>query len=187
MIVVAIIGILAAIAIPSFMRYMKSSKAAEAENIMRKMADGATSYFTSQQVYCGGITDGCAEPWHSSGQQGMPVPYSDKVFPGGTTNVQLKTNDSVPDGGSKYVPSSFSGTGNYEAAAKKLNLSLGDPLYFQYSYANQSGTGNSASATIQAEHDFENDDGNNHTVTQTLTVSEGEVQRGGAVTSYEYE
>jgi prepilin-type N-terminal cleavage/methylation domain-containing protein len=185
MIVVAIIGILAAIAIPSFMRYMKSSKTAEAENIMRKMADGATSYFTSQQVQCGGVTN-CSEPWHSGGTQGMPVQFEDKVFPGGNSSVQLKTVDTVPVGGSKYTPSSFSGGSNVEQAAKKLNLALGDPLYFQYKY-NNSGTGNDASASIEAVHDFETGSDEAHTVTQTINVTDGEVQRGGAVTSNEYE
>ena len=51
MIVVAIIGILAAIAIPAFLRAVKKSKTSEAEGMMRKMADGAKSYFTSEQRY----------------------------------------------------------------------------------------------------------------------------------------
>jgi type IV pilus assembly protein PilA len=45
MIVVAIIGILAAVAIPAFMRYIKKSKTAEASNFVKKIYDGARSYW----------------------------------------------------------------------------------------------------------------------------------------------
>jgi len=44
MIVVVIIGILAAIAIPSFLRYIASSKAAEVPNNMKALYDGSVSY-----------------------------------------------------------------------------------------------------------------------------------------------
>ncbi|MEZ4468229.1 MAG: prepilin-type N-terminal cleavage/methylation domain-containing protein, partial [bacterium] len=41
MIVVAIIGILAAVAIPAFMRYIRNSKTSEATINLRKIFDGA--------------------------------------------------------------------------------------------------------------------------------------------------
>lgn len=45
MIVVAIIGILAAVAIPAFMKYIKKSKTAEAGQFVKKMSDSARSYY----------------------------------------------------------------------------------------------------------------------------------------------
>ena len=45
MIVVAIIGILAAVAIPAFMKYIKKSKTTEAKEHLKKMADGAKTYY----------------------------------------------------------------------------------------------------------------------------------------------
>ena len=45
MIVVAIIGILAAVAIPAFVRYIKKAKTAEATELLRKMSEGARLYF----------------------------------------------------------------------------------------------------------------------------------------------
>lgn len=45
MIVVAIIGILAAVAIPAFMKYIKKSKTSEARQFVKKIYDGARSFY----------------------------------------------------------------------------------------------------------------------------------------------
>ena len=45
MIVVAIIGILAAVAIPAFMKYIKKSKTTEAKEHLKKLADSAKAYY----------------------------------------------------------------------------------------------------------------------------------------------
>jgi type IV pilus assembly protein PilA len=45
MIVVAIIGILAAVAIPAFMKYIKKSKTSEARQFVKKIYDGARAYY----------------------------------------------------------------------------------------------------------------------------------------------
>ncbi|MFH1018175.1 MAG: prepilin-type N-terminal cleavage/methylation domain-containing protein [Pseudomonadota bacterium] len=50
MIVVAIIGILAAVAVPAFMRYIKKSKNTEALINIRKIYDGEVAYFTEDHV-----------------------------------------------------------------------------------------------------------------------------------------
>ena len=47
MIVVAIIGILAAVAIPSFIKYLRRSKTSEALMNLRKMYDGAVAYYVA--------------------------------------------------------------------------------------------------------------------------------------------
>src|SRR5512137_2320359 len=46
MIAVAILGVLAALAIPVFQRYLVKAKAAEAPMMLRKLMDGASAYFT---------------------------------------------------------------------------------------------------------------------------------------------
>ncbi len=51
MIVVAIIGILAAIAIPGFSRYMRDAKNSEATGMLRSVADGATVYYNAEHVF----------------------------------------------------------------------------------------------------------------------------------------
>jgi type IV pilus assembly protein PilA len=50
MIVVAIIGILAAVAIPAFMKYIKKAKTAEATQQVKKLSDGARSYYVEDRV-----------------------------------------------------------------------------------------------------------------------------------------
>jgi type IV pilus assembly protein PilA len=53
MIVVAIIGILAAVAIPAFMKYIKKSKTAEATQQVKKLSDGARTYYLEDRVQQG--------------------------------------------------------------------------------------------------------------------------------------
>src|SRR3954468_22597286 len=48
MIVVAIIGVLAAVAIPAFMKYIRRSKTTEATMNLRKMYDGAVAYYVAE-------------------------------------------------------------------------------------------------------------------------------------------
>ena len=50
MIVVAIIGILAAVAVPAFMKYMKRSRTTEAPPNLKKIFDGAKGYFEKGAV-----------------------------------------------------------------------------------------------------------------------------------------
>ena len=56
MIVVAIIGILAAVAIPAFMKYIKKSKTTEAGEHVKKIADGARAYFLESTDTAGAYT-----------------------------------------------------------------------------------------------------------------------------------
>src|SRR5262252_3536492 len=54
MIVVAIIGILAAVAIPAFMKYIRRSKTSEASMNVRKLYDSSVSYYESEHADRGG-------------------------------------------------------------------------------------------------------------------------------------
>src|SRR5438270_12652068 len=50
MIVVAIIGILAAVAIPAFMKYIRRSKPVEATMNVRKLFDSSVSYYEAEHA-----------------------------------------------------------------------------------------------------------------------------------------
>ena len=196
MIVVAIIGILAAIAIPAFLRYIKSSKASEAEGIMKKMADGSKAYFTSEQKNCGSVT-ACDQPWHGGTPAGYPVEWDSYVFPGGSsltfnniggTGAAAATD--IPTGGSKKAQFTFQTTDTTEwAALNKLNVSFEDPTNFNYQYGTGAGAGDSAEATILARANFKTGDNTYHTVTQIVSVdsTSQEVQVGPTILANEFE
>lgn len=189
MIVVAIIGILAAIAIPAFIKYIKRSKTSETNQIMKKMGEGAKSYFTSEQKACGDLSaDQCPEPWHTGGTKGYPVKWGTYVFPGGT-GFTYATTTALPTGGSKHMPDALdSGDATDKAAAKKLNLSLQDPLYFRYTYITGGSGGADATATIIADHDFNAGD-DAHTVSQDMRIdsTSQDVVITPPYTQYEFE
>lgn len=75
MIVVAIIGILAAVAIPAFMDYMKKSKKTEASLQLNKIAKNNKAYFIANAGYVG--TDGAIQP----GAAGGACSETNKKFP----------------------------------------------------------------------------------------------------------
>ena len=200
MIVVAIIGILAAIAIPAFLRYIKQSKTSEAEGIMKKMAEGSKAYFSSEQKYS--PSTGGAEPWHTAGSgnsaAGLPVPWTAYVFPGGTTGFNTSksnctyaaaTATDAPTGGSKQIPclGTQPNSANSIAALNKLRVELKDPLYFMYTYL-PAGSAATATADIVAMANFKTG-GSAHTISQRVSVESAsqEVVVGPAVLTNEFE
>lgn len=155
MIVVAIIGILAAIAIPAFIKYIKRSKASEANGIVKKMQDGAKSYFESDQAGSNGIAPAkAAEPWHSADPAGMPIEFEKKVFPGGAS-ISLATHDKAPYGGAKKAPNHAAWSDAEAAASNKLNLQIVEATYFGYGYKTGSTIGSNSSMTAWGCHDFD--------------------------------
>ena len=204
MIVVAIIGILAAIAIPAFLRSIKKSKTSEAEGIMRKMADGAKTYFTSEQKCSAPYADGGAEGWHDGvgpctaiGNRGLPVPWPQYVFPGGAYSFNTTVGDggvpdngTAPTGGAKQIP--FGGAiiapnSQLGVTLNRLGVDFKDPLYFQYAYQS-AGVAENSTATITAKANFKVG-GEAHTVAQIVSVdvNSQEVQVGPATTTFEFE
>jgi type IV pilus assembly protein PilA len=134
MIVVAIIGVLAAVAIPAFLKYIRRSKTAEATMNLRKMYDGCVAYYVSEHADAAGNVN-------------------NKQFPvNGPAVPPLATLTSVMSTGMRYLssPSDWK-QGGWVA----LDFSVTDPQYFSYTFNNTStGTGVNASAEMVANGDM---------------------------------
>jgi type IV pilus assembly protein PilA len=154
MIVVAIIGILAAIAIPAFINYVKRSKTSEAGANLKSLFQGAAAYYD-------------AENW----QQGM-------VTVGGTAaaSTHCTIGNAAMDGNpsdAKRVIDWQAETNAAEFAA--LNFAAADPLYFDYNVTEADGTtncgntaGNTSVYTFTALGDLDAD-----TVLSTFSLAAG--------------
>jgi type IV pilus assembly protein PilA len=134
MIVVAIIGILAAVAIPAFMKYIRRSKTVEATMNVRKLFDSSVSYYEGEHA----------------DSSGNIIP---KQFPAS----QTATPSTWPclQTGQKFAPSPTNFTAATWAA---LNFSVDDPFYYWYTYTatNQTGTGSVFAADANGDLDCDN-------------------------------
>ena len=110
MIVVAIIGILAAVAIPAFMKYIRRSKTTEAAMNVRKLYDSSVAYFESEHTDSSGTT-------------------LSKQFPTAAGPAPTATCCGQPGG--KCKPDNTLWTASTWAS---LNFSVDDPFYYQYQY-----------------------------------------------------
>ena len=118
MIVVAIIGILASIAIPAFMKYIRRAKTTEAVMNLRKMFDSSVAYYESDHV----------------GRGGAPIPHQ---FPG-PVGPTPAVNPCCVEGKDKCVPAGHPDSQYPDAwdspTWQALNFSVDDPHYFWYRY-----------------------------------------------------
>ena len=114
MIVVAIIGILAAVAIPGFMTYIKNSKTSEAKTNLDAIKKGAVAFFEIEHY----------------GPDGMSA--TTKTYPAGGEVAAV--GEQAGDGtiGIKFSPTKY----DFKAYPwKELNFSISSPFYYYYNYA----------------------------------------------------
>ncbi len=134
MIVVAIIGILAAVAIPGFMKYIKDSKTTEAKTGIKSISAGALAYFQTE---------------HASDENGLN--YYTKQFPndqfcktktGGGSCVGLANQPGAMTAGEKKL-------GDFSTEPWiSLDFQLSAPIYYNYGYQ---GTGNGIETKFLAQ------------------------------------
>jgi type IV pilus assembly protein PilA len=153
MIVVAIIGILAAVAIPAFMKYIKKAKTTEATTNVQKIYIGARTYYMDRNTAEGQIVADSPQ-----------FPTSDGAFGGPGAPPTADVNCCAAQNGGtveKCLPVAglWDGTlGGGGLAWTALKFSMDDPHYYAYSYdvANVAG-GQGSSFTAIAEGDLDCD------------------------------
>ena len=149
LVVVAIIGVLAAISGPAFVRFIRISRTAEATTTLRKLYDGETNYFlneqfdrngntvTAQFVDCGpmpslppgtnkGLGDWRAECWLDlSFAQDGPVFYSYSTLADGVSTSSSFTVRAEGDLDGDNIYSLFERTGFINSATGEIQGSAG--------------------------------------------------------------
>ena len=116
MIVVAILGILAAVAIPAFINYMRRAKTSEATLNIDRIFEGGVTYFEAEHVQRGtdeGILQHC-------------LPAAAEWTPDEDASDEKYLADEVID--------EFESNKTW----KQLNFAMGDNFYYQYQFATTS-------------------------------------------------
>ena len=143
MIVVAIIGVLAALAIYGVRKYLLNAKTAEAKEGVGKIAKDAASAFDREHMGGSMVAPG------SSSSVSHRLCGSATAVPSGTT----------PPAGQKYQSSPTEwNQGDQDTGWKCLKFSMRDPQYYMYGYTSSGTTGVSGDTfTAEANGDLNGD------------------------------
>ena len=159
MIVVAIIGILAAVAIPAFMKYIRRSKTTEATMNIRKLFDSSVAYFEEEHA----------------DRSGLIVPKSFPAAEIATPGLTVCCGATGVGGKCQVSAGQWNASGTWNA----LNFSIDDPHYYSYTYA-ATGTDSTSSFTARANGNL-NCDATYSTFERVGSISEGNVKGGSGL------
>ena len=141
MIVVAIIGILAALAIYGVNRYVKSSKSAEAKEMLGRLAKNAVTAYETENM-AGAVL-----------ALGASASVNHRLCNSATVKVPTSA---AKIKGAKYQSSDTDWDGSKTVGWKCLNFSITGPQYFQYDYTATGPEGN-FSAIARGDLDADGD------------------------------
>ncbi len=145
MIVVVILGVLAAVAVPAFIKYIRRAKTSEAEDKLSEIYRSSVSYFNAEQVMRGAGADAIPPQF----------PETEDLTPGeGDCGACADEEDG-------RCLESAGGMGVWDTPTwQALNFAISDPHYFVYGYTSQDGgeDGAAAAFTAAAHADLDADD-----------------------------
>jgi prepilin-type N-terminal cleavage/methylation domain-containing protein len=166
MIVVAILGILAAIAIPALTKYMRRAKTSEARIQLSKIFDSTSAFFNEEHVERGQVaTIGAGGTLAASASHGCPTVdgVTATIVAGTTPELSLNCNDGP---GGRCVPAVAGAAPYYDMTVwtnnrvwNSLNFQQEQGHFFHYGFVGQNtitGFG-SCQFTAQAFGDLDND------------------------------
>ena len=160
MILTAVGGIAAAVAIPTFIKYTKRAKTAEASMNMYRLGSAQQAYYEAQE-----------------GEQPKRFTDSTKLTPGNPTKFMCKDGKSVKFGPDKDT---------FAAETwKKLGFQLQDPFFYAYQIETR-GDGANAQFTVRAVGDLDCD-GDHSTFERIGNIVDGEVKLSPLFTNKELE
>ena len=168
MIVVAIIGILAAIAIPAFINYIKRSKTSEAAANLKSMFTGAASYYSNE-----------------IGAQGIQARGTTAIA---VTRCIATAGDTLNTPSQDKTVIAWAGHANRDTF-EALNSMIADPIYYRYTVATQVGGGacgdsspvNTLIYNMQAEGDLDGDGTLSLFEIAVGVDDDAQLYRGGAI------
>ena len=166
MIVVAIIGILAAVAIPAFLRFVRKSRTSEAPLNLKGIANGAVAWFNDEHSDSNGDPVARHFPGNNAQSSGPGVGIKPGAAPCGSLSA-----------GALYKKN----TATWDTLPwKSLKFGITKAHYFRYTYL-ANGTDQNAKMTSRANADLDCD-GSLSSYRQLVDVAtSGEVQRGQIV------
>lgn len=167
MIVVAILGILAAIAIPALSKYMRRAKTSEAKAQIAKMFDASSAYFQEEHVERG-ATQFIGSGGSITAQAPHRCPHPEGQPTGGSAGLTPGEDVNCNDGpGGRCVPAKGgAGDGYYEIDLwndsnvwNSLNFLQEQGHYYHYNYVatNETSGYGTCQFTAQAFGDLDND------------------------------
>ncbi len=148
MIVVAILGILAAIAIPALTKYMRRSKTSEARVNLAKMFDASSAYFNEEHVDRGQVlTIGGGGTISNAASHRCPHPPNANTGGMAGPTPDLATNCNLGPGGHCVPAIGGGGPGYYDMGLwsnepmwNSLNFQMEQAHYFHYRYISENTT-----------------------------------------------